>query len=102
MGNRPNPGDARIVGRAPAPRERETAMNATSESQILERLTEASAAPPPPRTIAAARARRPESASQLLASWLRSQSISVTRHAAALRPFSRAEFGNDAASPTES
>lgn len=33
--------------------------------------------------------------------WLRGQAINVTRHAAALRPFSRKEFGTDAASPTE-
>lgn len=33
--------------------------------------------------------------------WLRGQAINVTRHAAALRPFRRAEFGLDAASPTE-
>jgi hypothetical protein len=33
--------------------------------------------------------------------WLRGQAINVTRHAAALRPFRREEFGLDAASPTE-
>jgi hypothetical protein len=33
--------------------------------------------------------------------WLRTQSINVTRHAAALRPFRRQEFGTDAAAPTE-
>lgn len=33
--------------------------------------------------------------------WLRDQSINVVRHTAALRPFKRAEFGTDAASPTE-
>jgi len=36
-----------------------------------------------------------------LRSWLHTQSINVTRHAAALRPFTRAEFGTDAESPTE-
>jgi hypothetical protein len=33
--------------------------------------------------------------------WLRGQAINVTRHAAALRPFQREEFGTNAASPTE-
>jgi hypothetical protein len=33
--------------------------------------------------------------------WLRAQSINVTRHAAALRPFQRGEFGTDAVSPSE-
>jgi hypothetical protein len=33
--------------------------------------------------------------------WLRGQAINVTRHAAALRPFKRDEFGQHAAAPTE-
>lgn len=33
--------------------------------------------------------------------WLRAQAINVTRHAAALRPFQREEFGAGAAAPTE-
>jgi hypothetical protein len=33
--------------------------------------------------------------------WLRAQSINVTRHAAALRPFKREEFGTSAAAPSE-
>jgi hypothetical protein len=33
--------------------------------------------------------------------WLRNQSINVTRHAAALRPFKREEFGTGAAVPSE-
>jgi hypothetical protein len=33
--------------------------------------------------------------------WLRAQSINVNRHAAALRPFQRGEFGDAPASPTE-
>jgi hypothetical protein len=37
----------------------------------------------------------------VLTPWLRGQAINVTRHAAALRPFQRGEFGTDAASPTE-
>jgi len=37
----------------------------------------------------------------VLQPWLRAQSINVTRHAAALRPFHREEFGTDAAAPSE-
>jgi hypothetical protein len=37
----------------------------------------------------------------VLAPWLRAQSINVTRHAAALRPFRREEFGTSAAAPSE-
>jgi hypothetical protein len=37
----------------------------------------------------------------VLRPWLRAQSVNVTRHAAALRPFRRDEFGADAAAPTE-
>src|SRR5215470_5269379 len=33
--------------------------------------------------------------------WIRSQGVSVTRHAAALRPFRAGEFGNGAAAPSE-
>ena len=33
--------------------------------------------------------------------WLRSQALNSVRHAAALRPFTRAEFGNEAAAPSE-
>jgi hypothetical protein len=44
------------------------------------------------------RARPPK---PVLAPWLRAQSINLTRHAAALRPFRRAEFGDGAAVPSE-
>jgi hypothetical protein len=37
----------------------------------------------------------------VLAPWLRAQSINLSRHAAALRPFRRAEFGGAAAAPSE-
>jgi hypothetical protein len=37
----------------------------------------------------------------VLRPWLRAQSVNVTRHAAALRPFRRDEFGTGAAAPTE-
>ena len=47
---------------------------------------------------------KPDSASltsTMLQPWLRAQSINVTRHAKALRPFRREEFGSGAAAPTE-
>jgi hypothetical protein len=37
----------------------------------------------------------------MLSQWVRGQAVNVTRHAAALRPFRRDEFGTTAASPTE-
>lgn len=37
----------------------------------------------------------------VLSSWLRAQSINVNRHAAALRPFRREEFGGGPAAPSE-
>lgn len=37
----------------------------------------------------------------VLGPWLRAQSINLTRHAAALRPFRRAEFGTGASAPSE-
>jgi hypothetical protein len=48
----------------------------------------------------AAQALRPRPPSVLLP-WLRAQSVNVTRHAEALRPFRREEFGSGAAIPTE-
>jgi len=55
-------------------------------------------APRPPRPQAA---RPNESLSTVMESWLQTQSINVTRHAAALRPFRKDEFGTFAAAPTE-
>src|SRR5580658_1297606 len=37
----------------------------------------------------------------VLPAWLRAQAINITRHAAALRPFKREEFGTGAAAPSE-
>src|SRR5580692_6056214 len=37
----------------------------------------------------------------VLAAWLRAQSVNVNRHAAALRPFKREEFGSGPAAPSE-
>jgi hypothetical protein len=51
---------------------------------------------PAPRTEAAGSV-----TPRVLTPWLRAQSINVTRHAAALRPFRREEFGAGAAGPSE-
>ena len=74
-------------------------MNSAVESLVSRQV----AGPPPsgaPRgkTSKKGAARR---AKAVLGPWLRAQSINVTRHAAALRPFRRAEFGNTAAAPSE-
>src|SRR5271170_1127414 len=45
--------------------------------------------------------RRVGTANAVLPSWLHAQSINVTRHAAALRPFKREEFGTGASAPSE-
>jgi hypothetical protein len=46
-------------------------------------------------------AKRAAGSTTVLLPWLRAQSINVTRHAAALRPFKREEFGAGPASPSE-
>lgn len=56
---------------------------------------------PAPRETSLSQQKRSPVAKGLLPSWLRAQSINVTRHAAALRPFKREEFGTGAASPSE-
>jgi hypothetical protein len=45
--------------------------------------------------------RQPRRTKEVLAPWLRAQGVSVIRHAKALRPFTRAEFGDGAAIPSE-
>src|ERR1700761_9069791 len=63
--------------------------------------------PPAAATMGAKRPprRRPAKAAAgaapVLLPWLRAQSINVTRHAAALRPFKREEFGPGPAAPSE-
>jgi len=52
-------------------------------------------------SVPAKAAKTAVSATALLPNWLRAQSINVTRHAAALRPFKREEFGTGAAAPSE-
>jgi hypothetical protein len=55
------------------------------------------------RVEAAAPARRaaPGRPHSVQSAWLRAQSVNVARHAAALRPFRRGEFGSGAAAPSE-
>lgn len=55
---------------------------------------------PPPSTPVAGPGGAP-AAAPVLQPWLRAQALNVVRHAAALRPFRRDEFGNGAAAPTE-
>jgi hypothetical protein len=59
-------------------------------------LLDAELQPEPPRAEAPTAPRQ-----SVLRPWLRAQSINVTRHAAALRPFRREEFGTGAAAPSE-
>jgi hypothetical protein len=65
-----------------------------AQADLLERT--APGAVPPPRPVLRAVASPPT-----LGPWLRAQAVNVTRHAAALRPFRRAEFGTGAAAPSE-
>jgi hypothetical protein len=67
-------------------------------SEIFEHT--ASRSPPDHRRNGAAGHRASRVPSVLLP-WVRAQSVNVTRHAAALRPFRRDEFGTNAAAPTE-
>jgi hypothetical protein len=57
--------------------------------------TAAGAGPQPGRAPA------PVSGGSTLAAWLSGQAVNVTRHAAALRPFKRSEFGSGGAAPSE-
>jgi hypothetical protein len=60
--------------------------------------------PAPPVEPGTARAQAPlvwRSTGEIRGPWIRSQAISVTRHAAALRPFRNGEFGTGPAVPTE-
>ncbi|HTW70785.1 MAG TPA: hypothetical protein VME47_12920 [Acetobacteraceae bacterium] len=72
-------------------------MDGATESLVRDRLSR------PPAT---ARRRRPgrtgvRPPQPVLRPWLRAQSVNVTRHAAALRPFKREEFGTGGAAPSE-
>jgi len=59
--------------------------------------------PPAPAApdLAGAAAVEPAPRPEVLRPWLRAQAINVTRHAAALRPFRRTEFGGGPEAPTE-
>src|SRR3984885_12402871 len=60
--------------------------------------------PAPPVEPGPARAQAPRvwrHTGEIRGPWIRSQGISVTRHAAALRPFRAGEFGHGAAAPSE-
>jgi hypothetical protein len=83
-------------GRAPAlrsPRRRRPPVTARAARPPAPRR--------PPRAPRPAGPSRGPASSTTLPGWLRTQSINVTRHAAALRPFRRGEFGTGAAAPTE-
>jgi len=54
-----------------------------------------------PATAPRRKARPAGGGSAVLVPWLRAQSINVTRHSAALRPFRREEFGTGGAAPSE-
>jgi hypothetical protein len=56
---------------------------------------------PPAKTRGRTRKSRARAPKPVLTPWLRAQSINLTRHAAALRPFRREEFGPGAAAPSE-
>ena len=58
-------------------------------------ITEAEQEKAPPTSALGSRA-----SSSVTAPWIRAQSINVTRHAAALRPFRPEEFGTGAEAPT--
>ena len=58
-------------------------------------ITESELEKTPPASDAA-----PRASSSVMLPWLRAQSINVTRHAAALRPFRPDEFGTGAEAPT--
>jgi hypothetical protein len=65
-------------------------------TDLLEMVTTRPAHPPRPQLPAPSTKR-----GNVLPAWLKAQAINVTRHAAGLHPFTREEFGDSAASPTE-
>ena len=74
-------------------------MNSTAESLVSHRV-----AGSPASGVSGDEIRKKSAAPRpkpVLGPWLRAQSVNVTRHAAALRPFRRAEFGGGAAAPSE-
>ena len=74
-------------------------MNSTAESLVSQRVARSSSSGASrDKSRKKSTAPRPK---PVLGPWLRAQSINVTRHAAALRPFRREEFGGGAATPSE-
>src|SRR4051794_6040464 len=69
-------------------------------AMLLDTL-ETEGSPSPAGAPAAASAPGEASRSAVLRPWLRAQSLNVVRHAAALRPFRRGEFGDGPETPTE-
>jgi len=68
---------------------------------MLDTLEQEAATEAPTRPSAAAASLPPRAPLPVLRPWVRAQSINVSRHAAALRPFKREEFGTGAAAPSE-
>lgn len=64
-------------------------------------LTATAAAAPPPAPPVAPEPPGLAPPGPVLPAWVRGQTINLTRHAAALRPFGRREFGGHAAAPSE-
>jgi hypothetical protein len=75
-----------------------SALAQTNATRRRRRRTRQAPGPPRPRTVGRAPVPKPF---PVLDPWLWSQAGNSTRHAAALRPFTRAEFGSDAAAPSE-
>jgi hypothetical protein len=70
-------------------------MATASEILPLEGPPEVSSAPPPPRISATS------STGEVMNAWIGAQSMNLTRHAAALQPFKREEFGTGPEIPSE-
>ena len=72
-----------------------TALEALAQTGLIDKAeARASAAPPKPEAMGTGGPNR------VLIPWAKAQSINVTRHAAALRPFRKDEFGTAASAPT--
>jgi hypothetical protein len=70
-------------------------MNPQTETLEAQTFEEPVACGPPREQI------RPERVPPVLPAWVRAQSVNVTRHAAALRPFQKEEFSNGVATPSD-
>jgi hypothetical protein len=70
---------------------------AADELRSLEGVVDRATSAPAARSDAS----RASGAADVLPAWLHAQTINVTRHAAALRPFRSGEFGSQAAAPSD-